>query len=260
MEVNLNGFRPEPESAKYWWYEDKLKDRMSASQGTGDVDLRPFSSPRHNQVSTSSCVANAVVKALEIKRIMEHGHEGHIDLSRLVVYYLARELMFPPETNKDAGTYISLGFDVIRRFGVPPEADWPFHQDKLFTPPSWRAMRKAYLHKIDSFFKIRSTGSDRVDEVVRCLQAGNPVVFGTTVGDNWRRYRKDQVLSLPEDATGRHATVLVGVQNGTFLGENSWGGWGDNGFYRMDPEVIASDDSKDFWVPVAGYEFGEWEK
>ena len=250
---DLRGFREEPDSPKHWGFEDNLRARM-VRVTSGDVDLRPFTSPRHNQRSTSSCVAQSTVKALEIKRIMDKGRDAHIDLSRLAVYYLARELMFPKETDKDDGTYISHAFDVMRRFGVPPEADWPWDPAAIFEAPSWSAMRKAYVSKIDSFYKIRSTGQARVDMVVEALQANNPVVFGTNVDRSWTRYRKGDVLD-PVSNDDRTATVLVGIKDGLFIGENSWGNnWGDDGFYLMDPATIASSVTKDLWVPQAGFE------
>ena len=254
VEYKLGGFRSEPENPKHWAFETMLRSKLLPTT-TGDVDLRPFSSPRHNQRDTNSCAANAAIKALEIKRIQQHGQAAHVDLSRLAVYYLARELMTPPECTKDDGAYISFVFDVMRRFGVPPEADWPFDLSKLFTPPSWRAMRQAYLCKLTAFYKILSGGQERVQAVQECLRAGNPVVFGTTVGDNWTDYQAGQVLHLPTSVTGRHATVLVGLQGNTFIGENSWGtGWGDRGFYLMDPSVVAATESGEFWVPQAGWE------
>jgi len=250
----VSGWLPEPDDAKHWGYEDKLRDHM-VKLAAADVDLRPYSSPRHNQRSTGSCVANAVVKALEIKRIIQHGHNAHLDLSRMAVYYLARELTWPPTTHVDKGTFISHACDVLRRFGVCPEADWPWDLAHLNVPPTWAAMRKAYARKIDSFYKIRSTGDKRVDEVVRCLQAHNPVVFGTIVGGNWFRYKKGDVLQMPDRVVGRHATVLVGIEDGKFIGENSWGSaWGDDGFYLMDPDVIADAESADFWVIQTGLE------
>jgi len=255
-EFNLKGFRDEPDDPKHWGFEDKLRANLSRIT-SGDIDLRPFTSPRHNQRSTSTCVAQSTCKALEIKRIMEMGMDAHVDLSRLAVYWFARNLMLPKETHLDEGTYISHAFDAMRRFGVPPEADWPWDQSKIFDGPSWAAMRKAYVSKIDSFYKIRSTGQKRVDMVVEALQAGNPVVFGTYVDGSWNHYGKDDVLMPVEkdDSTGRHATVLVGVANGVFIGENSWGNhWGDDGFYYMDPSAIAHDGTRDLWVPIAGYE------
>ena len=252
----LNGFRAEPDSPKHWGFEDRLRSKQVLTT-TGDVDLREFSSPRHNQGGTNSCVAQATVKALEIKRIQQYGMEAHIDLSRMAVYWLARNLMYPKETGTDKGTYISHAFDAMRRFGVPPEVDWPWDKARIYDAPSWSAMRKAYVSKIHAFYKIRSVGDLRINMVVEALQAGNPVVFGTNVDKTWQSYKKGQVL-LPvseSDQTGRHATVLVGFQDGKFIGENSYGSsWGDNGFYLLDPAVIAADASKDFWVPQAGYE------
>jgi len=255
-EIKNNGFRPEPDSPKHWGFEDKLRAKMVATT-SGDVDLREFTSPRHNQGHTGSCVAQATCKAFEIKRIMEKGHEAHIDLSRLAIYWFARNLMMPKETHLDEGTYISHAFDAMRRFGVPPESAHPWDLLGVFDAPSWDAMRKAYLCKLDAFYKIRSTGQKRVSMVIEALQAGNPVVFGTNTDSTWHTYRANDVLTTvcDENRTGRHATVLVGYKDGLFIGENSWGShWGDDGFYLMDPACIASDVSKDFWVPQAGYE------
>ncbi len=254
---NVDGFIPEPDNPKHWSFEEKLKPLMAAGPQE-DSDLRPFTSPRHNQKNSGSCVAQSVIKALEIKRIMEHGHDAHVDLSVLSVYYLARELMNPPRTNQDKGTHISLGCDVLRRFGVCTDADWPFDLRRKNMPPSWGAMRKAFTHKIKAFYRITSTGQARCDEVIRCLQNGNPVIYGTAVGDQWFQYRKasDKLLVCsPEDTKGRHATTLVGFKDGLFIGENSWGTrWGDDGFYYMDPSVIASGRSTDFWTIECGWE------
>ena len=247
----------EPESEKHWSFEDKLRAKM-VRIAAGDVDLRQWTSARHNQRSTSTCVAQSTCKALEIKRIMEKGHDAHVDLSRLAIYWFARNLMLPKETNVDEGTYISHAFDAMRRFGVPPESDWPWDPSKIFDGPSWAAMRKAYVSKIDSFYKIYSSGQKRIDMVADALQSGNPVVYGCNVDSSWFRYGKSSSPLMPvsrDDRSGRHATVLVGIKDGLFIGENSWGShWGDDGFYYMDPSVIAHSDSRDFWVPQAGWE------
>ena len=255
-QYTLKGFRPEPDSPQHWGFEGKLRARMVQAT-TGDVDLRPWTSPRHDQGATNTCVAQATCKAFEIKRIMKYGHAAHVDLSRLAIYWFARNLMVPKETHIDEGTYISHAFDAMRRFGVPPEMAHPWDFRAIFEAPSWDAMRQAYLSKIESFYKIRSTGLARVDMVVEALQANNPVVFGTNVNGAWSSYRKGQVL-VPvsnDDRTGRHATCIVGMKDGKFIGENSWGtNWGDNGFYLMDPATQISDVSSDFWVPQAGFE------
>jgi len=251
--IKLDGYMPEPMKDGQWSFEAALKGRLE--DGTEDVNLREFSSPVQNQRWTSSCVAHAVVKALELKRIKEYGRDAHVDLSILAVYYLARELQLPQTTGLDAGTYISLACDVLRRWGVCPEKDWPFNTLRVNQTPSWMAMRKAYQHKIAAFYRIKSSGDNRVESIIQALNNGNPVVFGTAVGKNWNQYKLGEVLSKPDAITGRHATCLVGYENGKFIGENSWGShWGDDGFYLMDEDYIKWGETADIWVLTAPWE------
>lgn len=240
------GFIPEPDNPAHWDFR-----KITLSQKLPEtIDLRPFSSPRHDQGATGTCVAQAAVKALEVLRIKQG--LSHFDLSRLAVYYLARELMTPPRTKVDSGTYVSLAFDVIRRFGVPPEADWPWDLSKMHTSPSWAAMRAARPYRVSSHFRIRSKGVTRVKDVQQALRAGYPVVFGTAVGKNWHDYKRGSApLGVPQKKTGNHATVLLGWDGKHFIGENSWGmRWGEDGFYYMTTNVISSSQSSDFWVAV----------
>lgn len=249
MNVKLDGYQPEPVKEEHWSFEDSFPS--SPALMSEDVDLRPYTSPRHDQKSTGTCVAQSVVKALEIRQRITTGE--HTDLSVLAVYYLARELQFPPMTSMDEGTLVSCACDVLRRFGVPAEKDWPFDAKKINLSPSWMAMRKAYLNKITGFYRIKSTGRERVEAVKQAIRLQLPVVYGTLVGSNWLKYQKGQVLGVTpdDDEVGRHATVLLGIQGDLFIGENSWGtDWGDNGFYLAHPELIASEKAGDFWVIV----------
>lgn len=250
--LTLNGYREEPENPKHW-----VCDAFYGYSSGRDIDLRCFSLGRHHQGGTNSCVAQAVVKAFEIKRVKAYGIQAHVDLSRRAVYWLARNMMSPKEISQDDGTYISLAFDAMRRFGVPTEQDFPWDSNRLFEQPTWDAMRKAYASKIAAYFRIRVQGQDRIGAVASALQVGHPVVFGTNVDQTWASYRKGGVLRpvAKEDRTGRHATVLVGLKDGKFIGENSWGNeWGDDGFYECDPQVIAFSGSADFWVAQGSWE------
>jgi C1A family cysteine protease len=263
-----NGFRPEPYNPKHFGLEANLMPFCAPlPQFAGkDIDFRPFSSPCHKQAHTQSCVAQAAIKALEIKRIgnksdwnpdrvVEFGMPFHVDLSRLALYYLAREIMIPSENHRDAGTYVSNACDALRRFGVCEEKFWPFDESKILVSPPWSVMRKAYLHKINSFYRINAVADARIDSIIVCLRAGHPVIYGTAIGEEWAKYDGSKPLTVPNTIIGKHATVLVGYQNGVFIGENSYGAsWGANGFYFMDAEYLKWNVSSDFWMLVAPWE------
>jgi hypothetical protein len=157
--------------------------------------------------------------------------------------------MFPKMTDTDSGTYISHACDVTRRFGACPEVDWPFDPLQVYTPISWAAMRHAYLYRAAAFYKIESTGGERIRMVRDALAHMYPVVIGTDVGDNWQNYQSGETLGICPAPTDKHATVLVGDIAGKFIGENSWGqSWGNSGFYVLDPSVISSYQTYECWV------------
>ncbi|MFA5758926.1 MAG: C1 family peptidase [Clostridia bacterium] len=256
--ITVGGWRPDPANKIYWKFERNkfsLTQSKIQYQSGKEIDLRPYTSSRHDQGSTSSCTANAVVKALEIKRIIKYGHANHVDLSRLDLYYGARERMTPPETNKDDGAYISLVCDILRDIGVCRESMHPFSKINLFKRPSIMATREARLNRIKSHFKIKSQGPELLDDIIFNLNAGNPVVFGTTVGQDWVNYKGGkEPLKVETKPIGNHAMVIIGFVDGLFVIENSWGTWGDDGFGYVDPKVFTHPSTRDLWVIVDGSE------
>jgi hypothetical protein len=272
MEYKVGGHLPDPDDDRslntYWSFEAQLRPHLAA--GSGDADLRPYASPRHDQKNTHSCAAQATVKALENlerqKLCREQGiapealpPDAHKNLSVLSLYYLSREQMRPSSVHEDSGTYISLACDCLRRFGVCLEQTWPFDpiNPRLFESPSIMAMREMFDHKISAYYRITLEGQDRVNSVIEALRGNRPVVYGTEAGDNWFHYQANEVLQLPASVRGGHATHLVGWDNSraVFIGENSWGtAWGDDGYYLIAPEVIADPCSRDFWVITGSWE------
>lgn len=249
----VGGHLADPDDPRYWGF-DTLAGVLGAEEGSSP-DLRPYSSEVHNQRGTSSCVANSVAKALEIKERRAQALEGkplaHTDISRMHLYYLSRTLHH--QQHDDGGTYISLCCEALKRFGIVPEKNWPFVVSKVNTAPNWGAMRKAYKRKmINGYYRIKSTGTERVEDCIKALRAGHPVVYGTTVDrKQWFQYKAGMVINPVSDVEGRHATVLVGWDDSRslFIGENSWGSsWGEGGCYLMSPDVIEHKDSRDFWV------------
>ncbi len=253
------GHIPDPKDKVYIPF-DKSKI-IGVSNSLGDVDLRPYSKNRHDQGQTESCVANSTTKALMIKNAIKSGVENTVDLSRLDLYFSARDLMDPKQGGVDQGTNICLAMDALRLYGVSREVTWPFVESKVNLVPSTLSTREGYLNKIDNHYKILSTGNNLIDDIVLNLQNKNPVVFGMQVGDEFNNYGPNSdPLSKCSNPRGGHATVLVGWINGILVGENSWGGktdtsdgWGKDGFYFIDPGVISNPNiASDFWVMKTG--------
>lgn len=253
------GFVPEPPQV----FQTHYNITALGITATGTSDLRRFSLVRHNQLKTSSCVANAVAKALEIKRVQKYGEQAHVDLSRLALYYLTREKMGAPYFKQDDGSYISVAASVLKDFGIPREEPisktdksyWPFDVSKINIPPSVMAMRSAYLHKISAYYAIHDTGSARTQKVIQALSAGHPVVYGTKVYENFQDYKSGIWSKNSGKILGGHATTIVGWDGTSFIGENSWGPiWGDDGFYRVSPSIIESSESSDFIAMTGAWE------
>jgi len=254
----LGGWQPDPANKKYYKF-DRSKLSLSKSnnqyQSGDDVDLRPYTSPRHDQGATGSCVGQSTIKALEIKRIMKHGHEKHTDLSVLNLYYNARDRMTPSQVKKDEGTYISLACDVLRDIGVCRDELHPFKVRDVTKKPTLLAARESRLNRITSHFKIKSQGKELLEDMIFNLKAGNPIIFGTQVGDQWFGYRGGKTIGVENKPKGGHAMVVVGYVDGIFIVENSWGTqWGDDGFAYVKPEVFTHPSTRDLWVIVDGSE------
>jgi C1A family cysteine protease len=247
----VGGWQPDPSNRVYASFNP---NSFSLTKESKNIDLRPFSISRHNQRNTSTCVANAATKALEIKRVMKHGINSHVDLSRLDLYYGCRERMNPPRNDKDDGTHIYLACEILRDFGICREQMHPFTKENIFKKPSIMASREGRLNRIKSCFKIDSIGDKRLEDIVFNLQAGNPVIFGTLVGKTWMNYKGDGAIGI-ENEGGGHAMCCIGYVGGSFIIENSWSEyWGINGFCFVKPEVMASNNTRDLWVIVDGSE------
>jgi C1A family cysteine protease len=228
---------------------DALLSSSSAVQDD-DVDLRKWCPPVENQRELGSCVANATVGALELRRM--YGGMPHVDLSRLFVYFNAR--LAHQATNIDDGTYIRIALQSLSKMGVCPEDLCPYDTSKVFIRPSWKAYRKAYAYKIDKYYRIASKGEARIDDVLAALSCHHPVIFGAKVWKYFKKISADGEVPMPHlnDALeGTHAMLIVGCKKSErkLIVRNSWGpSWGDGGYCYMRYDYLDVSDADDFWT------------
>ncbi len=212
------------------------------------VDLRAHCSPVEDQRLTNSCTANAIVGALEYHQIRA-GH-GMTDLSRMFVYYNARQLAGAED--KDVGSFIHHVMAAVLAHGACEERLWPFQEAMCMARPTDAAYKNAL-----KFQAVQYARTPLGAAAMAALASGLPVVFGTylpqsffTVGASTGTM-PGPAETVPKPGGG-HAMLLVGydLQDQTWLVRNSWGtGWADGGYVRIPFATLkAYSDPTHFWT------------
>lgn len=239
----------------------KVKD-FNANLLLERVVARPASvSLRHlipsilNQGSLGSCTCNAVAQALRMALVREGNPNAEL-ASRLFLYYYARAAS-PGNTQVDSGTQIRCVFDALRKIGYCRESTWPYDTSTFTFMPSAVAVRAAYDQRsAGGYFRISSTGAQRIDDICAAIAGGYAVVFGTPVSNAIFSTDPAKPLGPPigETIVGGHAMTVVGYRPGAdgtvdFDIVNSWGSdWGDGGFFTMASAYLAWDETSDLWI------------
>lgn len=213
--------------------------------------ILPTHTPVSDQGERGTCAANAWMDALEILMGQENPRNV-VQLSRLFVYWTARVLTGLQE--EDRGVYLRAVAHQLRAIGVVEERYMPYRDslDAVLTPPSLDLYTMASNNRIDSFYRITSEGTAKLDEIELALRANHPVISAAPVSKEFVDYRGGgHVFGPPARSDGMHAMILVGVRQvgdrRQFLRRNSWGkAWGDEGHAWCDQDYVLLDE--DLWV------------
>jgi len=207
------------------------------------------------QGKLGSCTANAALQAVRASHIIAGAPDDVEFGSRLFAYFWARAITH--QTGEDSGTWLRAIFEILNKFGFPPESAWPYDDgpDAFKKMPGMRAMRAAYdQSKPTEYRKIYETGDDRIRVIKRALANRQLVCFGTDVTEDFcdNRGIAGEVVHRPSDGAemaGGHAMTIVGYEGNEFDIVNSWGeDWGSGGFFRAADDYLTWDQSRDFWV------------
>lgn len=213
------------------------------------IDLRKFCSPIEDQKTTSSCVANAVVGALEFHQI-KNGLRL-TDMSRLFVYYNARAMA--GMQNTDSGSQIHHGMAAILAHGACEARMWPFQEAMLTTQPT-----EACYENAAHYEAVQYARTPRGTPALAALAQGLPVVFGGFWPmDYYKVAAQTGSMPKPKNITptqppSGHAMLIVGydLADKTYLIRNSWGmGFADGGYFKMPFETMDAWSSEEaFWT------------
>lgn len=228
------------------------------------VDLRIFCPPVFDQGNLGSCTAQAGVAAYMMLR-------GTADLfSRLFLYW--KERYIEGTTDSDSGaTMRSIG-KALAKSGVCQEPLWPYVEEKYATTPAKPAESDASKNKIAKYIQLNG-----VNDIKAYISGnGQPVMIGMEVYDSFERVGNSGFVPMPnksiEDLLGGHAILIVGYNDnlvpkvsfwrcllntilgqtipepGYFICRNSWGNWGDRGYFYLPYRFIRDGLAFDAWV------------
>ncbi len=213
------------------------------------VDLRVHCSPVENQLQTNSCVANAVVGALEF-----HQKKAGLpltDLSRLYVYYNARALA--GAEMQDGGSLIHHGMAAVLAHGACEARMWPFQEAMVTTRPTEACYKDAMRNEAVQFART-PVGVP----ALTALSQGLPVVFGMYAPSEYYQIAAQTgVMPKPSEVVttqppSGHAMLIVGydMTEQTYLVRNSWSAaWADQGYCRIPFETLEAWGPSDaFWT------------
>lgn len=247
-------------------YQDS--DWMRVVVDSAEVDNSMFCKPVSDQLSLPSCVGNAVANAAEATCVVDLVNRGKSiqdahamvpEFSRLFVWWVARNEMFPRAGHIVKGTYIRLAMDCLSRHGIPPEGVWPYDMTKATRRPSIIAFRSAFPWRCDNFYHLRENESKlRVSALIQACRWRQFPCYGTKVDEAFLSHVGDEVLGRPTGKIiGGHAMMLCGYssERRAFLSLNSWGrSWGKNGFFWISEDWIGDANLvSSIWIPTKGF-------
>jgi hypothetical protein len=205
------------------------------------ADLRPNCSPVEDQGRIGSCVACAVVGAMEYQE--RRTGRSSVDLSRMFVYFNARRMR--GSEHLDTGTTIASGLAAFLAFGAPPESAWPYDPALVTKAPDDHAFLKARAYVPAEYARVSG-----IDHVKGALFRQFPVIFSASLPMRcYEEAGRTGIMPKPSSSElaairtehGRHAMLLVGydLDKGVFHVRNSWGrGWGETGHCAIDIETF----------------------
>ena len=209
-------------------------------------DLRYKMPPVYHQGNIGSCTANALIAALQY---------DHPDMmgSRLFVYYNERRL--EGHIPDDVGATLADGVRALTTYGICPEHEWPYEENRYAQPPSQTCYEMGKSHHVVEAHNVHQN----LDEMRTCLASGHPFVVGIMIYESFESAevaRTGMVPMPPASPTdkeiGGHAVLCVGYDDAKekWIMRNSWGAnWGDKGYFYLDYDYLLDPNlSTDLWT------------
>jgi hypothetical protein len=232
--------------------------RLEVCEIPPKMDLRPISPPIYDQGKVGLCFSHAGCRAFDID--FKTTTAKFLTPSRLFLGIMTRS--DEGTLDRDSGATMRGTCKAIARYGIPPEENFRYNTELMFSLPPENLMELAAKYQALKYYSIPPGSSDLIKQAVA---SGHAVMFGARI---FRSFESGPALStgkipMPskgEASLGGHALTIVGYdeEKQTFLIANSWGTlWGQDGYCEMPYEYVGNPKlCFDFWV-ITQTEIGE---
>lgn len=204
--------------------------------------LLPLLGTPFDQGSTSSCVAQAAAKCIEVSTRLAG---APIIPSRRAIYAMGRvrggDIAF---RLSDVGTIPSAAVTAMDDWGVLAETEWPWNEN-VNEPLPWDIIQAATSARVMGWEKLDATEGS----VKHALASGYPVMFAMPVDEAYENYSGGVYERLSGPELGGHMQTLVGYDGAVMNVLNSWGtSWGDSGQSLILSSFLFSGACSDFYA------------
>lgn len=206
------------------------------------VDSRSSLPPVFNQGAYGTCVAAATAWGPKALQEMIQGDFPVKGLSTAFLYAMCKQL---DEIPNQPGTYARVAFQVLQKYGIPPEDKYPYSvlkSDVNVPAPPQELFDVAQNYRIKTYAQIASsTDKDlqaRINLIRQAIAREGAIVAALIITDNFVDIKgPDYIVPYPQGRVlGGHLVCLCGYDDRrqAFLLRNTWGlSWGLEGYSWM---------------------------
>jgi C1A family cysteine protease len=197
-----------------------------------------------DQGQLGSCTGHGGSEAVELV----YKKEGHIitPLSPLFLYYWTRTL--EGTVRQDSGCEVRDVFKAANKYGIAPEADWPYDIRKFKTKPVKTAIADALNFKALQYEAVPKD----LNSIKNAVSFRENMIIGFDVFDSFFNMPATGIMPAPTGKlAGGHCVLVYGYDDTkqAVLCRNSWGpDWALKGDFWMPYDYLTGPHADDFWT------------
>lgn len=247
-----NLIKDEPDERDIMFKAEKLNVSNVTLPLSYDLRSTGFIPPVLDQGTLGSCGANQISNSLRfcLRKIKS---PDDFQPSRLFIYYFAR-LFEGSSLTEDTGITIRGGLRSVQQYGACKENNWVYNIQNFTEKPTDLAVETAKVYIPG--FKYISVPQNLIN-IKQSLFGGFPIICGIQIYTSFEsdRVRKSGIAPLPntqkEALLGGHCVSIVGYNDVKkfFILANSWGNWGNKGYFILSYDYILNPKlASNFWI------------